>query len=121
MEPIWNEDKGIQKVSGFNVLIKLDLNITSDLESEGYARDLIRLIQNIRRDINLDVTDNINVKIISSNRLRKSFLTHYNYISDQILAESLEFTDNIKNDGNLFDGRISGEKINLLVEKDKSK
>ena len=117
LEPTSDEDKGIQKVSGFNVFIKLDLNITSDLESEGYARDLVRLIQNIRRDINLEVTDNIKVIIISSKRLRESFMANCDYISDQILAESLDFNDDLNNRKDLFEGKISGEKIKLLVEK----
>jgi isoleucyl-tRNA synthetase len=117
LEPVSNEDKGIQKISGFNVFIKLDLNITSDLKSEGFARDLVRLIQNIRRDTKLEVTDKVNVEIFCSKKLKESFLNHYEYISEQTLSHSLNIQEKIKSDDNLFTGKISGEEINLSVLK----
>ena len=87
------------------------------MKSEGFARDLVRLIQNIRRDTKLEVTDKVNVEIFCSKKLKESFLNHYEYISEQTLSHSLNIQEEIKDHGNLFSGKISGEEINLSVLK----
>jgi isoleucyl-tRNA synthetase len=48
-------------------LIELDINVTKDLEDEGLARDVIRAIQQNRKDANLDVSDHIKITIFSAN------------------------------------------------------
>lgn len=42
----------------------MDTAITEDLKLEGYARDIIRLIQDMRKDANYNVTDRISLSII---------------------------------------------------------
>lgn len=43
--------------------VVLDTNLTEELEAEGYARDLIRLIQDARKAANLHVSDHIALKL----------------------------------------------------------
>ena len=40
-------------------MVVLDVDVTPELEPEGQARDLIRLVQQARRDADLAVTDRI--------------------------------------------------------------
>lgn len=42
----------------------MDTFITEELKLEGYARDIIRLIQDMRKDANYNVTDRISLSII---------------------------------------------------------
>jgi isoleucyl-tRNA synthetase len=49
-----------------NGIVILDLNITQDLLLEGYARDIIRSVQQLRKDSALNVTDRIILNISSS-------------------------------------------------------
>ena len=42
-------------------VIALDIDVTEELEREGLARDLVRLIQQARRDADLDVSDRIDL------------------------------------------------------------
>ena len=44
-------------------IVALDLEITAELEAEGLARDVIRLVQRARRDAGLNVTDRIRLWI----------------------------------------------------------
>lgn len=44
-----------------NLVVSLDTNITPELKEEGDARDLIRQIQSLRREANLDLKDKIQV------------------------------------------------------------
>ena len=49
------------KLAKGNLLVKLDLNITPELKAEGDARTLIRDIQSLRKEANLDLKDKINI------------------------------------------------------------
>jgi isoleucyl-tRNA synthetase len=75
-------------------LIQLDIEVTKGLEEEGIARDIVRAIQQNRKDANLNISNRINLKISSSNseiiNVAKKFS---NYIKEQTLGISLETSD----------------------------
>jgi isoleucyl-tRNA synthetase len=51
---------GMNNVAGANgLVVMLDLNITDKLKKEGYARELVRLIQDSRKEHNLEIADRI--------------------------------------------------------------
>jgi isoleucyl-tRNA synthetase len=71
-------------------LVLLDVAITKDLEDEGIARDIIRAVQQNRKDANLDVSDLINLEIFSTNsRILEVAKSFENYIKEQVLAKEL--------------------------------
>lgn len=71
-------------------LVSLDVEITKDLEDEGIARDIIRAVQQNRKDANLNITDRIKLEIFSSNsRILEVAKSFENYIKEQVLADDL--------------------------------
>ena len=71
-------------------LVSLNIEITKELEDEGIARDIVRAIQQNRKDANLDVSDHISLKLFSPNsRLMEVAKTFENYIKEQVLADNL--------------------------------
>lgn len=71
-------------------LVKLDINVTKDLEIEGIARDVIRFVQQSRKTANLDVSDHISLKILTTNQqIKEAIQTHEGNIKDQILAKDI--------------------------------
>ena len=46
------------------MVVAMDTIITEELKIEGYARDIIRLIQDMRKEANYNVTDRIKLSII---------------------------------------------------------
>lgn len=83
-------DKDIFVVDNYDILIKLDLKITEELEREGVVRDLVRIIQQFRKEADLNISDKINLKIYTDyNFLTESVEKFRNYISEQTLAKSL--------------------------------
>ena len=50
-------------------MIALDIEVTDELEREGTARDLVRLVQQARRDADLDVSDRIALSITGGQRV----------------------------------------------------
>ncbi|MBM3579803.1 MAG: hypothetical protein FJX34_03420 [Alphaproteobacteria bacterium] len=80
----------IMALSTNDYLVSLDVEVTKDLEDEGIARDIVRAVQQNRKDANLDISDRINLKLNSTNprviEVAKSFST---YIQTQVLAQDL--------------------------------
>lgn len=71
-------------------LVELDINLTKELEDEGLARDIIRLIQQNRKDANLDIADHIKIVLNSANtRFLEVVKTHQNYIQEQTLSAEI--------------------------------
>ena len=62
-------DRPSTTVGGGTGVIVLDVDVTPELEQEGRARDLIRLVQQARRDADLAVTDRIELTITRRRRL----------------------------------------------------
>lgn len=71
-------------------LVQLDVTVSKDLEDEGIARDIVRAIQQNRKDADLNISDHISLKIFSSNsRILEVAKQFENYIKEQVLADVL--------------------------------
>jgi isoleucyl-tRNA synthetase len=81
--------------SGQGVVV-LDVNITKDLENEGIARDLVRLVQMTRKAAELKVSDRIHLSLSVSEDLSNILAKFQTYICHETLAENLTF-DNSSN------------------------
>ena len=69
--------------------IALDITITDTLRKEGIAREMVNRIQNIRKSKDFEITDRIDIKV-SSNDLFDEAITEFSqYISNQVLADSI--------------------------------
>ena len=79
------------------ITVALDITITEDLRFEGIARELVNRIQNIRKESEFDVTDQVHVQIENNELIAEAIEKHGNYISAQTLAESIDLTDKIEN------------------------
>lgn len=78
-----------------HLLVKLDTSIDLELAQEGSARDMIRLIQQARKNSKLDVADRIGLAIFTSNLdLISSINKFENYIKEQTLCNTIEFLAN---------------------------
>ena len=81
-----------------NLTAALDITVTEELRREGIAREIVNRIQNIRKDNDFDITDRINV-VISKNENSDAAITEYtDYISKQVLADSLVICDSVAGD-----------------------
>jgi len=72
-------------------LVMLDIQISKALEDEGIARDIVRAIQQDRKEADLDISKQITLKIFSTNpRILQVAQDFIEYINKQVLALSLE-------------------------------
>ena len=112
---IVNDDSS-QIVVGENIIVSLDINLDEVLIGEGISRDVIRLIQNLRREKNLDVSDNIDIKINADKAVTKAIQDNYSYVCTQVLANKIELGNDIDNNSEKISGyNISINKVFSLV------
>ncbi|MBQ2980190.1 MAG: isoleucine--tRNA ligase [Bacteroidaceae bacterium] len=68
--------------------VALDVTITDELRREGYARELINRIQNIRKTSGFEITDKIHVTIAHNEETDAAIAEYREYMAHQVLAES---------------------------------
>ena len=67
--------------------------MTPELAAEGLARDVVRAVQQARKDAGLDVSDRISLTIGGSAETRAAVTAHRDLIARETLATSLEVSD----------------------------
>lgn len=72
------------------ITVALDINVTPELISEGIAREFVNRIQNLRKESDFDVTDKINIFILSHPDLDTAITDFKEYICSQTLANSIK-------------------------------
>jgi isoleucyl-tRNA synthetase len=72
-------------------LVVLDTETTTELEAEGMARDLVRVVQQARRDAGLDVADRITVTVSAPEEVLTAVRPHEKFVAGETLAESVAY------------------------------
>ena len=78
---------GVLRSGGFVVL---DTEVTPELAAEGLARDLVRAVQQARRDAGLEVSDRIALTIGGNDEVVAAATTHRDLITGETLATSYD-------------------------------
>jgi isoleucyl-tRNA synthetase len=73
-----------------SAVIELDVEVTEDLRREGMARDVVRAVQQARKEADLQVTDRIHLTLLDGGGLGESIEVHRDWIMEQVLATALE-------------------------------
>jgi len=85
------EREGLCVVNEGDITVALDSVLTEDLKIEGLAREFVSRLQNIRKDIGLDVADRIAICYSTDNTAMLQAISEFNeYISNETLALSLK-------------------------------
>jgi isoleucyl-tRNA synthetase len=78
------------------ITVALDVNVTEDLKKEGIARDFVNRVQNLRKDMGLEVLDKIGIEVEKDGEFVTSALTEFkDYISTETQALSLELKETL--------------------------
>ncbi|MFA5948138.1 MAG: isoleucine--tRNA ligase [Candidatus Gracilibacteria bacterium] len=87
--------EGFDVMSDEGVLVALDTTISEELKKEGYARDMVRVIQDLRKEADFQVNDRIYVLIEGSANILNAVTDFADYIKRETL------TDEIRNSGDM--------------------
>jgi isoleucyl-tRNA synthetase len=75
----------------------LDTTVTPELAAEGLARDVVRAVQQARRDAGLEVSDRISLQLAGDEAVRAAVEAHAGLIKKETLATNLDFADGLDN------------------------
>jgi isoleucyl-tRNA synthetase len=76
-----------------DITLFLDITVTPELEAEGLARELIRRIQSMRKEMNLDVEDRIAIEIALDPTKRTSLQDWKDHIKEETRSKTVLFVD----------------------------
>jgi isoleucyl-tRNA synthetase len=101
-------------LQGNAVLVELDIELTASLEAEGMARDVVRLIQQARKDADLEVTDRIRCHIETTSEIADALEDHRPWVSEAILATELTIAEGVDDDA---DATVEGHPVGIRVSR----
>jgi len=104
---------GVLRSGGFVVL---DTDVTPDLAAEGLARDLVRAVQQARRDAGLEVSDRISLTVAGSAAVQEAARTHEQLVAGETLAAAYSVVDELPDGLSGTDAVVGdGEKATVAV------
>jgi isoleucyl-tRNA synthetase len=117
------EDSVIEKLArqpwaraeGNGFLGAVNAELDAGLIREGLVRDLVRHVQNIRKEIGLDVVDRIRVGYVAGDELAAAVQAHSEYLAGETLA--LEIERRSDTTGKAHQVKLGGESIQLMIRK----
>lgn len=90
IEISFDEIPGWQVAVDRDITVALDISLTDDLIAEGFARELVNRIQNIRKTSDFNVTDKITIAIEDHEIIRSAVAQFGEYIKAEVLGVSIE-------------------------------
>ena len=101
LETVAADDEGSQRATamlpaGVGGFIVLDTEVTDELAAEGLARDVIRAVQEARKQAGLEVSDRISLTITGSQQVWQATVAHQGLIVDETLAGQFGSAPNLE-------------------------
>ena len=75
----------------------LDTTVSPELAAEGLPRDVVRAVQQARRDAGLEVSDRISLQLAGDEAVREAVAAYAELIKKETLATNLDFADSLDN------------------------
>ncbi len=94
-----------------NIFTILDTNISKELEDEGYAREIVSKVQQLRKQANFEMMDNIKIYLNTDEEVKNAVGIYNSYITKETLATEIIWEEK----GSSYD--INGHKAFIDVEK----
>lgn len=96
-----------------NLFVILDTTLTPELINEGYAREFISKVQQMRKNNGYEILDNINIYYDGSDEIKEAIDEYEDYIKSETLAKSII---RIKDD-TLEKVDLNGQMTGIRIEK----
>ena len=97
-----------------SLTVALDITVTDELRNEGVARELVKRIQNLRKESGFEITDRIDIQLEHNEHTDTAVEQFRDYISAQVLANSLTLTDTVDNPSTLD---FENFKVNINIKR----
>ena len=112
------EHEGLRVLNEGTLTVALDTEITEELLDEGYVRDLVRGVQNLRKEAGLEVTDRIRLRVGGDEALKKALDAFTDFVRSETLAVAVSWEGGGVKGGDSLSHVEAGDKVWLAaVEK----
>ena len=105
--------EGFDVTMANNLFVILDTTITPELKSEGYAREFISKVQQMRKSNDYDILDNIIIEYTPTEEVEDAIKKFEDFIKDETLAVEIKINKSLE--GEIVD--LNGEEIKIKLEK----
>ncbi len=95
-----------------DVSVALDTELSDELVLEGIARDLVRRIQNLRKESGFEVDDRIVVRYRAAGKPAAAVVAYADYIKRETLADDLT-----AGDAEFAVVKVGGEEVEISVQR----
>ncbi len=96
-----------------DLFIVLDTNLTKDLVQEGFAREFISKIQQMRKNNGYEMMDKILISYTSDEEVKDAITAYTEFIKDETLANIVEFKEN----ADAKEEVLNGHNAKIFIEK----
>ena len=83
------EKEGMTVANEGDITIALDTKLSRELEEEGFAREFVSRVQNMRKEMGFEVSDRIVVKYSLDSDFKVALTNFKDYICNEVLAVEL--------------------------------
>ena len=108
------QTEGYVSENNGDISVVLDTNLTPELIEEGFVRELISKIQNMRKEAGFEVMDKICVSVKDNSKIIEILQKYEAQVKDEVLAEKVLYGETT---GYTRDWNINGESVTMAVEK----
>jgi hypothetical protein len=96
-----------------NHWVAVNVRLTDELRNEGLARELVRRVQNLRKEAGFDVADRILLSYTATPGMAQAIAAFSDYIQQEVLAPEMKPVEEPGEKTKEF--QISGEKVKITV------
>jgi isoleucyl-tRNA synthetase len=105
------EKEGLLVETDNRLTVALDTELSENLIQEGFAREFVNKVQNMRKEMDLNVMDRINISYYASAKLNTALENFTEFVSTETLADQLQLQETPQ--GTEWD--LNGEPCKILV------
>jgi isoleucyl-tRNA synthetase len=88
-----SEREGLKVLNEGSLTVALDTEISGELLAEGYVRDLVRGVQNLRKEGGLEVTDRIKLSVAGDCELKAALDAFMDFVRSETLATTVAWLE----------------------------
>jgi len=96
--------------------VVLDTTLTPELMQEGLARDVVRAIQDARKQLSLEIDDRIVLALAGPEAITSAVSAHAEYVQREVLADELRIQSEVhQSNAGYVQVKVGGEIVHLWI------
>ena len=97
----------------------LDTTLDDGLRDEGFYRELLHRVQNLRKELNVDYTERIRLSIAGSDRLRRILADKEDHFKGETLCRELSMNGATWDGAERWEMNVDGEDVTVVLARDR--